>query len=231
MIQSATNQETVKSIKIDIIFSQNALEFIINSQKLHTYNRDIILSSLRILKLFLTHKRFKQILIENIGMQHLIPIASFYSDQDIQKLLLNIIKEVLGLALTCELSKEIYSIVLEVIRNSSDNISIAETAIGIWKLIASDILSQLVSEESIETYCVLFICMRGEVDFEMQLLGLFKIIRDCSQGYIEVLRNSKKIESCVLKLMESYSIESTGSLSSNASIYLKLRMVAEEVLG
>ena len=231
MISSINSSDSVKSKQIDIIFTIEIFEFMIKAQKTYLYNTEIILNSLKILKLFLNHKKYKQYLLENTGVKHLIPIAKFYTDQDIQKLMLNIIKEILGFALNPYISRDIHSLVLEIIKNNSENISIAETAIGILKIISADILQLLVNDESIETYCVLFICMKGEIDFEMLLLSLFKNIKENDEGCIEVLRKNKKIENCVLELLENYSIGSTGSQSSNESVYLKLKLLAEEVLG
>lgn len=200
-------------------------------QRTFQFNLEVALNSLKVLKLFLTYKKFKQVLIDQNGVKQLIPLACFYTQQDMQKLLLNLVKEILTLGLSSEVNNDIFSLVVEVIRNSSDNLFIAETAIGILKVIADDVLPRLVTEESIDMYCVLFICLKGELDFELQLLGLFKLIKDCDENSIKLLRNSKKIENCILELLENYSIESTGSLSSNGSVYMKLKVLAEEVLG
>ena len=133
--------------------------------------------------------------------------------------------------LNSEITNDIYVLVFIILKNNSDNLEIAESVIGILKNIVRDVINLLVCDESIESYCMLFICMKGEIEFEMLLLSLFKLIKDCDETCVDVLRNNKKIQKCVLDLLESYSIASTGSESSNETIYLKLKVLAEDVLG
>ena len=203
----------------------------INSEKYFINNTEIVQNSLKLTKLFLRHKKFKEKLIDSIGIKHLIPIGLYYTDTEINKLVLKIIKELLSFVLNSEITNDIYVLVFIILKNNSDNLEIAESVIGILKNIVRDVINLLVCDESIESYCMLFICMKGEIEFEMLLLSLFKLIKDCDETCVDVLRNNKKIQKCVLDLLESYSIASTGSESSNETIYLKLKVLAEDVLG
>ena len=203
----------------------------INSEKYFINNTEIVQNSLKLTKLFLRHKKFKEKLIDSIGIKHLIPIGLYYTDTEINKLVLKIIKELLSFVLNSEITNDIYVLVFIILKNNSDNLEIAESVIGILKNIVRDVINLLVCDESIESYCMLFICMTGEIEFEMLLLSLFKLIKDCDETCVDVLRNNKKIQKCVLDLLESYSIASTGSESSNETIYLKLKVLAEDVLG
>jgi hypothetical protein len=204
---------------------------VINSEKYFINNTEIVQNSLKLTKLFLRHKKFKEKLIDSIGIKHLIPIGLYYTDTEINKLVLKIIKELLSFVLNSEITNDIYVLVFIILKNNSDNLEIAESVIGILKNIVRDVINLLVCDESIESYCMLFICMKGEIEFEMLLLSLFKLIKDCDETCVDVLRNNKKIQKCVLDLLESYSIASTGSESSNETIYLKLKVLAEDVLG
>ena len=203
----------------------------INSEKYFINNTEIVQNSLKLTKLFLRHKKFKEKLIDSIGIKHLIPIGLYYTDTEINKLVLKIIKELLSFVLNSEITNDIYVLVFIILKNNSDNLEIAESVIGILKNIVRDVINLLVCDESIESYCMLFICMKGEIEFEMLLLSLFKLIKECDETCVDVLRNNKKIQKCVLDLLESYSIASTGSESSNETIYLKLKVLAEDVLG
>ena len=203
----------------------------INSEKYFINNTEIVQNSLKLTKLFLRHKKFKEKLIDSIGIKHLIPIGLYYTDTEINKLVLKIIKELLSFVLNSEITNDIYVLVFIILKNNSDNLEIAESVIGILKNIVRDVINLLVCDESIESYCMLFICMKGEIEFEMLLLSLFKLIKDCDETCVDVLRNNKRIQKCVLDLLESYSIASTGSESSNETIYLKLKVLAEDVLG
>jgi hypothetical protein len=187
-----------------MIFNDDTFEFIIESQKLFLYNYEIALMSLKVLKLFLTHKKFKQAMIDSIGLTTLLLFSKYYSEIDIQKLLMSIIKELLSLNVKNEICKEIYEIVLEILKNNSDSVVVTESSINILKIIVPDISKLLVSDDSIDAYCMILLCMRGETELEILLLELFKDIKDIDLLAFEVLARNKKIQNCLGEIVENY---------------------------
>lgn len=202
---------------------------VIQSLKSYAYNAEIAANSLKVFKLYLTYYKFRKLVLETLGLKYLAPISKHYTDSSTQKQLINIVKAFIDAPASLKITKDMHNILVNILKSSTDTVKVTESCIDILGRIAKNEPGELVNEEMIEVYCDLFICFKGEIKLEMQLLELFKRIKDA--GPIENLRKNKKIVACVSELLERYRIASTGSQSSKETICLRLKVLAEELLG
>jgi hypothetical protein len=213
--------------KISSIFTSSLFTLFLQILNSHKYNLEVLKTCLKILKVFSGHKTFKEILSKSRTFGHLTKSLKIISDPTVQRLVLELVKEMANLSLTENVSNDIFFVLIATLSNSYNSITVALLAVQLCRAFATELGELLMKDEALECFAVLMVCMKGETELELEVAKLIKIVKDFDQAGV---KKNLQVFNCLKAISEDYSIPSTGSNHSRDEIVFELKSLVDEIL-
>lgn len=211
------------------IFNETHFESVIFILQQFKYNQEIIKISLKLIKVFLSHKKFKEIILESGAFDNLSQTLSLVNESNIQKLALEVVKEVVAMPMNNETAKTVFKVLITVLNNSVNSAFTAKFVIGLLSNLAHEVLEMICSQEALDCFSVLLVCLRGEVEVEVGVVRLMKMVKDLDLTAVEKIRNHGQIVNCLREIEDAWRVPSTGSNHSYEEDLIELKQMIEDL--
>ena len=168
-------------------------------------------------------------ILESGAFEQLSQALGLVIESSVQKMALEVVKEVVAMPMDGCASKNVFKVLIAVLNNSVNSEFNAKFVIGLMSNLASELAEMIVSQEALDCFAVLLVCLRGDVEVEVGVVRLMKMVKDLDSSAVEKIRGNGQIVNCLKEIEDGWRVPSTGSNHSYEDDLVELKQMIEDL--